>query len=286
MTSIDGKVAFVTGAGSGIGRALAKALATEGASVAVADIIADNAAEVARDIGAAGGKAVAIACDVSDRDSVRHAKEQANDALGPVSLLCANAGAVSYQRLTDMSDDDIDWIFQVDFMGVVNCMRTFLPDMITARGGHAVATASVSGLSPGWQPHHSAYSSAKIGVIGLMLNLRHELAEFGVGSSVLIPGGVASGMKENNARYRPDRYGGPGEGEVEVPDAVLKLFAETGLIFRPAEEVAQMVLLAIRENHPIILTSTTDRQTFQETYIDPVMTAFDRVAAFDTTLGH
>jgi short-subunit dehydrogenase len=165
-------------------------------------------------------------------------------------------------------------------------MRAFVPDMIAARDGHAFATASVSGLSPGWQPHHSAYSSSKIGVIGLMLNLRHELSEFGVGASVLIPGGVAGGMKENNARYRPPRYGGPGEGEVEVPEAVLKLFADSGLVFRPAEEVAQMVLLALRENHPIVLTSPTDRKTFQETYVDPVMAAFDRVVAFEATLVH
>jgi NAD(P)-dependent dehydrogenase (short-subunit alcohol dehydrogenase family) len=264
---------------------MAKALAAEGAWVAVADIIADNAAGVAREIEAAGGTAAAIACDVSDRASVRQAKEEANEALGPVSLLFANAGAVSYQRLTEMSDDDIDWIFQVDLMGVVHCMRAFLPDMIATRAGHAVATASVSGLSPGWQPHHSAYSSAKIGVIGLMLNLRHELSEFGVGASVLIPGGVASGMKENNARYRPKRYGGPSDGEVEVPDAVLKLFAESGLVFRPAEDVAQMVLLAIRENRPIIVTSLTDRRTFQETYVDPVMTAFDQVAAVEASLA-
>ena len=128
MTEISGKAAFVTGGGSGIGRALAEALAAEGAGVAVAAILADNARRVADAVGAAGGTAVAIACDVSDRASVRRAKEEANSALGPVSLLFANAGVTSFQAFTVMSDDDVDWILGVDLMGVLNCLAAFLPE--------------------------------------------------------------------------------------------------------------------------------------------------------------
>jgi len=285
VTEIAGRVAFVTGGGSGIGRALASALAAEGAAVVVADILHENARAVADEIGAAGATAVALACDVSDRASVRQAKDEANAALGPVSLLFANAGVTSFQPLVEMSDDDIDWIIGVDLMGVVNCLRAFLPDMVAGRDGHVCATSSIAGLSAGWIPYHSAYSAAKLGVLGMMLNLRLELAELGVGASVLVPGGVATGMGENNARYRPQRFGGPGEGPVEVPEAVRKLFADVELVFRPAEDVAQMVLLAVRENRPIVVTSPADRQAFQKTYVDPVLRAFDEVEEFERSLA-
>jgi len=99
---LSGKVAVVTGGGSGIGRAIAIALAGEGVSVAVADIMEANAKAVAEGIGRAGGRAVAIPCDVCDRASVAAMKAQANSLLGPVSLLIANAGVTMFEELTDM----------------------------------------------------------------------------------------------------------------------------------------------------------------------------------------
>ena len=285
MTEIQGRVAFVTGGGGSIGGAVAKALAAEGASVVVADILTENARGTVDEISAAGGTAIGVACDQSDRASVRRAKEEANAALGPVSLLFAIAGATSWQRLTDMRDDDVDWIFQVNLMGVVNCLQTFLPDMIEARDGHVLGTASVAGLRPAWLPYHSAYSSAKLGVIGPMMSVRHELTEVGVGASLLMPAGVVTKMGENNARYRPERYGGPGEGPVVTPDAAKRIYAEHGRGGLPAEDVAQMVLLGVRRNRPIVLTDSYDRKIFQETYIDPIMTAFDEVEAFEASLA-
>ena len=285
MREISGKAAFVTGGGSGIGQALAEALAAEGASVAVADILIDNARSVVGGITEAGGTAVAISCDVSDRTSVRRAKEEANAALGPVSLLFANAGVTSFQGFTEMTDEDVDWILGVDLMGVLNCLAAFLPDMTAAREGHVFATSSMAGLCAAWIPYHSVYSAAKMGVLGMMLNVRHELAAAGVGASVLVPGGVATRMGQNNARARPERFGGPGEGPVHVPDVVRELFADVGLTFRPAEDVAQMVLLAVRENRPIVVTTPSDRQIFQETYVEPVLKAFDEVDAFEEALA-
>jgi NAD(P)-dependent dehydrogenase (short-subunit alcohol dehydrogenase family) len=285
VTDIRGRVAFVIGGGGSIGGAIAKALAAEGASVVVADILPENARAVAEEISAAGGAAAAVGCDVSDRASVRRAKEEANETVGPVSLLFAIAGATSWQPLAEMTDQDVDWIFGVNLMGVVNCLRAFTPDMIDAGDGHVVGTASTAGLRPSWLPYHTAYSSAKLGVIGMMYNLRHELAEHGVGSSLLIPAGVVTKMGENNARYRPERYGGPGEGRIETPDAVKKIYAEHQRVWRPAEDVAQMVLLAVRENRPIIVTDPYDREIFQETYVAPLMRAFDEVEAFDQAHG-
>jgi NAD(P)-dependent dehydrogenase (short-subunit alcohol dehydrogenase family) len=285
VTEIGGKVAFVTGGGGSIGGAIARALAAEGASVAVADIRAETAQATADEISAAGGKAVGVACDVCDRASVASAKEQAADALGRVSLLFSIAGATSWQRLTEMSDDDVDWIFQVNLMGVVNCLRAFVPDMAKAGEGHVLGTASTAGMRPGWLPYHSAYSSSKLGVIGMMFNIRQELADAGIGSTLLIPAGVATKMGENNGTYRPERFGGPGEGRVETPDAIKKIYAEHQRSWRPPEEVAQMVLLAVRENRPVVVTDPYDRKIFQATYVDPIMTAFDEVEAFEKTLS-
>ncbi|MDE2597776.1 MAG: SDR family oxidoreductase [Sphingomonadales bacterium] len=281
MTEISGRVAVVTGSGSGIGRGLALELAAQGAAVGVADIIPENAEAVAQGIRERGGRAVAVHCDVIDRASVKAAKAAVEVALGPVSLVFANAGATSFERVVDMSEDDIDWIVHANFMGVMNCLIAFYPDMAARGDGHFFATASTAGLMPSWVPYHVPYSGAKLGVIGLMLNLVTEAAEAGIGVTVLCPGGVVSGMKANNARYRPTRFGGPGEGEVKIPDG---FFQHAQLHFRPADEVAKMCLRAVRENRPMVVTDAGMRQTFHDTYVKLVDEAFDFTDRFEDDL--
>lgn len=278
MRDLKGRAALVTGGGSGIGRSLAMALAREGARVVIGDILLDTARAVADEIETAGGTAVAIHCDVSDRAAVRQMKAKANEAFGPVSLLFPNAGATSFERLTDMAEGDVDWILQSNLMGVTHCLTAFLPDMIAAREGHVVATASAAGLLPAWIPFHAPYSAGKMGIIGMMLNLRHELSEFGVGATVLCPFGVETGMRENNARYRPARFGGPRTEPVKLPGT---FFQTAELTFRSADEVAQLVLRAVRDNRPMVVTDAKHRKTFAESYVDLVMAAFDDVEAFD-----
>jgi NAD(P)-dependent dehydrogenase (short-subunit alcohol dehydrogenase family) len=272
-----GRVAVVSGGGSGIGRGLAMALAAEGAAVAVADIRTDAAKSVADEIRAAGGRALGVRCDVSDRASVRAMKAEAEAALGPASLLFANAGATHFDRMAEMPDEEFDWIVQVNLMGVANCVKAFLPQLVAARDGHIVATASMAGMLPAWIPFHAPYSAAKLGVVGLMLNVRNEAAEAGVGVTVLCPGGVTTSMKDSPS-YRPERFGGPGTEKVKRPEG---FFQAVNLSFRPPEQVAQMVLRAVRENRPMVLTDASMRKIFVETYVDVVMDAFDQVEAFD-----
>ena len=135
---------------------------------------------------------MAIHCDVCERASIKQMKAEANAALGPVQLLFANAGATSFDPLMEMSDDDVDWILQVNLMGVMNTTRAFLPDMMAAREGHVVATASMAGLLPGWIPVHVPYSAAKAGIIGLMMNLALEMEDYNVHTTSYCPGGVAT----------------------------------------------------------------------------------------------
>lgn len=278
MTEIEGRVAVVTGGGSGIGRSIALELANAGAAVAIADIIEDNALNVAQEITASGARAMGVYCDVTDRNSIKAMKARVRDTLGSASMIFANAGATSFDRLTDMSEADVDWIIHANLMGVVNCLMAFYPDMVKANDGHVFATSSAAGLLPAWVPYHAVYSGAKLGIVGMMLNLITEAAEHNVGVTVLCPGGVISGMRQNNARYRPSRFGGPGQGEVKIPEG---FFQHATLHFRSAEEVGRLVVQAVRENQPMVITDGSMRPTFHETYVKLVENAFDFVDGFD-----
>lgn len=283
MTEIAGKAAVVTGGGSGIGMGLAKELARQGASVAIADIILENAEKVAEEIRAAGGKAVAIRCDVCDRSSIAAMKEQANAALGPIGLVFANAGATSFTPLVDMSDDDVDWIVHVNLMGVMYTTRAFLPDLMALRDGHICATASMAGLLPGWLPEHVPYSAAKAGIIGMMMNLALELKPYNVHTTSYCPGGVASGMKANNGRYRPERFGGPEEAaEVQFTDSSTP---HSALAFFHPEDVAPMVLDAVRNNRAFAFDHPDQRRFFRETYAQVVEACYDATDAWEREHG-
>jgi NAD(P)-dependent dehydrogenase (short-subunit alcohol dehydrogenase family) len=283
MTEIAGKAAVVTGGGNGIGMGLAKELARQGASVAVADIIPENAEKVAAAIRQAGGTAIAVACDVCDRASLKALKEQANAALGPIGLVFANAGATSFTRLSEMSDDDVDWIIHVNLMGVLYTARTFLPDLMALGEGHLCATASIAGLLPGWIPDHVPYSAAKAGIIGAMMNLALELKPYNVHTTSYCPGGVASGMKVNNGRYRPERFGGP-EAAAPVQFSSASSAPGTPAFYHP-EDVAPMVLDAVRHNRAFAFDHPDQRRLFRETYTEVVEACYDATEAWEHDHG-
>jgi len=282
MTDITGRNAIVTGGGSGIGMGLAKALAADGAAVGVADIILENAERVAEEIRASGGKAVALHCDVCERSSIAEMKAQASAQLGPITLLFANAGATSFDPLMEMSDADVDWIIQVNLMGVMNTARAFLPDMLAAGSGHICATSSMAGLLPGWIPVHVPYSAAKAGIIGMMMNLALEMKPHNIFTTSYCPGGVATGMKANNARYRPARFGGPGAGEVEISEASKE---HTSMAFYRPAAIAPMVLHAVRNNRPFVFDHPEQRGHFRETYAGLVEACYDDAEAWEREHG-
>jgi NAD(P)-dependent dehydrogenase (short-subunit alcohol dehydrogenase family) len=284
MTEINGRAAVVTGGGSGIGRGLAEELARRGARVAVADIKLENARATVDRITVAGGEAVAIHCDVCDRHSIRAMQQAATQALGPVTLVFANAGATSYTHLVDMSDDDVDWIIHVNLMGVIYTTRAFLPDMIKAAGGgHIVATASMAGLLPAWIPVHVPYSSAKAGIIGFMMNLQMEMRAHNIFTTSYCPGAVASGMKNNNGSYRPRRFGGP-EPVAEVQFAGNDT-THSDLKFYKPSDIAPIVLRAVKNNRPFVFDHADQRRLFRETYSSVVEACFDEIDAWEAEHG-
>lgn len=279
MTEIAGKAAIVTGGGSGMGRGIALQLSKEGAKVVIADIIEANAEKVAQEIRDMGGEAIALVCDVSDRASVRAVKARANEAFGPILIVIPNAGATSFKKMKDLTDDEIDWIVQVNLMGVLNFVQIFLPDMLAAGEGHFVASASVAGFIPTLAPDHVPYTAAKMGIIGAMLNLRRELEGTGVESTVFTVASIQSNMGPNNSLYRPARFGGPYQEKIEVPKN-----------FKPAprkdpEEVAPMVTFAIRNNRPMLISDPVHRRNFAEQYLPIAEQAFDDVDAFYAAKG-
>jgi NAD(P)-dependent dehydrogenase (short-subunit alcohol dehydrogenase family) len=283
MTEIAGRAAVVTGGGSGIGKGLAKELARHGVAVAVADILADNARTVADEINGAGGRAIAIHCDVCDRSSIEHMKAEANAALGPVELVFANAGATSFMPVSELTDAELDWMVEVNLKGVIWTALTFLPDMIEAGGGHICATASMAGLVPTLIPVHTAYAAAKMGVIGFVRSMQLEVEEHNVFCTLYCPGGVLNGMRDHNAKYRPERFGGPSDEQMQIPHASFK---DNRLRFLTPDDVAPIVLQAVRDNRPFVFDHSEQRANFRDLYSDVVEAGFDDIERWEQAREH
>jgi NAD(P)-dependent dehydrogenase (short-subunit alcohol dehydrogenase family) len=277
-SEVSGRIAVVTGGGSGIGRSVARALANQGASVAVADLSEENATAVAGKICSAGGRARAFVCDVSDRASVRVLQADVERTLGPATLIIANAGVTKFQTLVETSEADIDWLIQVNLLGVINCVHAFLPDMIHLQEGHLVATASASALLSPSAALNPVYVAAKAGVVGLMLSLRRQLQGLGIGTTVVCPGRVATGIS-NSSHYRPTRFGGPAGEPVPLPTE--ETAGDNRSSPRTADEVALMVIRAIHDNRAVVVTDGNQRATFKEGFADLVLCAFDQATQFD-----
>src|ERR671912_765959 len=164
--SYAGKVAFVTGAGSGIGRATALAFAREGASVVVSDISEQNVWETARMIEAAGGRALAIRGDVTRAEDVKAALETTIATFGRLDAAFNNAGVEQAKKsIADITEEEWDRIIAINLRGVFLCMKHEIPLLLQQGGGAIVNTSSGAGV--GGFPRGAAYVAAKHGVIGL-----------------------------------------------------------------------------------------------------------------------
>jgi len=211
MDNVAGRVAFVTGAASGIGLGMTRAFLGAGMRVMLADIEqqalerairqlrtelpADRASDVA-----------AVVVDVAERQSLFAAAETTLATFGKVHVVCNNAGVTSGGLIEDCTEGDWDWVVGVNFFGVVHGCQAFIPHIRRqGEGGHVVNTASMAGVlgaMPGWAP----YNSTKFAVVGLTEVIRQEGREGGYGASVLCPGGVATNIYDA-PRNRAARYG-------------------------------------------------------------------------------
>jgi NAD(P)-dependent dehydrogenase (short-subunit alcohol dehydrogenase family) len=203
VKSFAGKVAVVTGAGSGIGRALVLGLLAEGASVAASDIDEVGLRETAAKAGA-GERLRTHRLDVADRDAVYAHAERVVADFGGVDLVFNNAGVALKGSVRQMTDADLTWVMDIDFWGVVHGTRAFLPHLVSRGGGHIVNVSSVFGLIG--VPTQSAYNAAKFAVRGFTEALRQEMQaeKTGIGVSCVHPGGIKTNIARNGRTSDPE----------------------------------------------------------------------------------
>ena len=207
MEQLEGKVAVVTGGGSGIGEGIVGACVEAGMRVVVADIDLDEAERVASAARESGVEAIAVQVDVSDRTAMDVLAERAYEEFGEVNLLCCNAGVIIEASIEDSTDADWEWLFRVNVMGVVHGAQAFVPRMREQDGeAHIVNTGSIAGI---FVPplDIGTYAASKHAVIAISDRLRHEVADAGIGVSVLCPGGVVTRLFEGHRNVPADLAG-------------------------------------------------------------------------------
>jgi NAD(P)-dependent dehydrogenase (short-subunit alcohol dehydrogenase family) len=270
MLEPKGKVAFVTGAASGIGLGMVRAFADAGMSVMMADIEAAPLERAADALRRAGATVASVVCDVSDRDAVFAAARATLDAFGKVHVVCNNAGVTSGGLIEDCTVDDWNWVIGVNFLGVLHGCQAFVPHIKRqGEGGHVVNTSSMAGILGG-MPAWSPYNATKFAVVGLTEVLRQEGRTGGFGASVLCPGGVNTNIFDA-PRNRPARFG---PQQSKVADNVSAEDIRRGL---DPDIVGRLVLEAIRADRLYIFTDPRFRKQVERRH-EKMLADFDWAA--------
>jgi 3-oxoacyl-[acyl-carrier protein] reductase len=196
MSHLTGRTAFVTGAAQGIGAATALRLAADGAKVAVVDLTEESGKTTAEAIRAAGGEAIAVACDVSSKDQVEAAVQRTVEELGSLDVLVNNAGVIRDNLLFKMSDDDWDTVIDIHLKGSFLCSRAAQRHMVAGAWGRIVNLSSTAALGNRGQTN---YSTAKAGLQGMTKTLAIELGPFGVHVNAVAPGFIDTAMTKSVA---------------------------------------------------------------------------------------
>jgi NAD(P)-dependent dehydrogenase (short-subunit alcohol dehydrogenase family) len=199
MKSFEKKVAAITGAGSGIGRALALHLARQGCQLALSDVSAEGLAETAAQARKLGVQVSEAFVDVADRAAMHAWADQVVAEFGRVNAIFNNAGVAQGGTVEGNDYADYEWIMNINFWGVVNGTKAFLPHIKASGSGHVINISSIFGLFA--QPGMSAYNASKFAVRGFTESLRQELdlADCGVSASCVHPGGIKTNIA-NTAR--------------------------------------------------------------------------------------
>jgi 3-oxoacyl-[acyl-carrier protein] reductase len=197
MGRLEGRVAFVTGAGRGIGAATALRMAEEGARVVLADIDAEGCRQVVAELDRLGSEGLAIPCDVTDKAAVQAAIDRAASRFGRLDILVNNAGVLRDNLLFKMSDDDWETVMNVHLKGAFLCSRAAQAYMVKQGYGRIVSLSSVSALGNRGQAN---YATAKAGLQGLTRTLAVELGKFGITANAVAPGFIDTEMTRATAR--------------------------------------------------------------------------------------
>ncbi|AKS35122.1 SDR family oxidoreductase [Mycolicibacterium goodii] len=251
-SDFGGKRCFVTGAAGGIGRATALALAAAGAELYLTDRDADGLAHTVADARALGAQVAAHrALDISDYDQVREFAKDIHAAHGPMDVVMNIAGVSAWGTVDRLSHQQWRSMVDINLMGPIHVIESFIPPMIEARrGGHLVNVSSAAGLVA--LPWHAAYSASKFGLRGVSEVLRFDLARHRIGVSVVVPGAVKTGLVQTVEIAGVDR---------EHPDVKKWVERFAGHAISP-EKAAQKILAGVRRNRFLIYTSPDIRALY------------------------
>ena len=240
-THFRGKVAVVTGAGSGIGRALAVDLAGRGARLALSDVDPIGLAETVRRAEALGAEVRSDHLDVGQREAVYAYADAVADQFGAVNIVFNNAG-ISFSGEVEVSElKDMERVMDIDYWGVVYGTKAFLPHLVASGDGHVVNTSSLFGLLA--MPSQSAYNAAKFAVRGFTESLRQEMIidERPVKVSCVHPGGIKTNIVRN------------GTAAAGTDNAAVAEFFDAKLAKTSATEAARVILRGVEKGHARIL---------------------------------
>jgi 3-oxoacyl-[acyl-carrier protein] reductase len=189
VKDLDGRVAVVTGAASGVGRGIAEVLSLEGAGVVVADIDAGAAESLAAELCDHGGDAIAVEVDVADAASLEAMAATALERWGRIDIVAANAGVYPAAEVTEVTDELIDRVMAINIKGTVHAIKACLPAMLEQGYGRVVLTSSITGPLVGAQGY-STYGASKAAMLGLMRSVALEVAGEGITVNAIMPGNV------------------------------------------------------------------------------------------------
>jgi NAD(P)-dependent dehydrogenase (short-subunit alcohol dehydrogenase family) len=239
MEQLAGRVAAITGGGSGIGRATALALAARGCRIAVVDVRGETAEATAAEVRLLGVDASSHTADVRDRDRMAALAREVAERHGGCNVLINNAGVTSAGSFEDESDDDLAWIIDSNVWGVVHGCRAFLPVLRQEPEGHIVNLSSMVGLVG--LPHNASYSLTKGAVRSFSEALRAELVTTSIGVTVVFPGAIHTNITASARGTHAQRLAGLGRSRLAP------------LALRPPSSVATAIVRAIERDRPRVV---------------------------------
>jgi NADP-dependent 3-hydroxy acid dehydrogenase YdfG len=243
---IEGKVVVITGASSGLGEATARLLSMQGAAVALGARRAERLQSLAKELVANGGRALAVATDVSQRDQVKSLVDAAVQHFGRIDVMINNAGLMPQAPLERFKVDEWDRMIDVNIKGVLYGIAAALPHMQRQKSGHFINVSSVAGHRVG--PGFAVYAATKHAVRALSEGLRQEVKPYNIRTTVISPGAVATELPDS----------------ITDPDAGARVKAFYSQVAVPADSFARAVAFAMSQPEDVDINEILYRPTRQE----------------------
>ena len=244
--NIEGKVVVITGASSGLGEATARLLSAQGASVVLGARRVDRLQSLADELTGRGGKALALATDVTDRGQVKRLVDAAVQTYGRIDVMINNAGLMPQSLLERLQVDEWDRMIDVNIKGVLYGIAAALPHMKRQKAGHIINVSSVAGHKV--RPGATVYAATKFAVRALSEGLRQEVKPYNIRTTVISPGAVASELPN-------------GVTDPDAAERIRKFYEEVAI---PADSFARAVAFAMSQPEDVDVNEILFRPTRQE----------------------